>query len=170
MGNCLGLFRKTPATKSHLISSAAPKMAAQPPIDVYLQAEFRAMDKQNKGYLSSTEFTNLMVYLGFTDKNTIEKILTEVDSDRDAKIQEKDFIATMHKYPQLISNTGIIRGMFQKFDRDNSGSALKKDVVSDLDEMGIYNDKIRTRIDAMDQNKDGNISYQDFLRIYFSGK
>ncbi|XP_029635575.1 calcium-dependent protein kinase 12 isoform X1 [Octopus sinensis] len=169
MGNCLGLLRRTPLTKPHLVSSVAPKMAKPPPVDVYLQAEFQSMDTNKHGFLTPTEFANLMVYLGCNNR-LLEKLMEDIDPDKDAKIQEKDFIIYMHKYPGLIKNTNIIRGLFQKFDKDNSGSALKTDVVADLKEMGIYNDKIHSKIEAMDHNKDGNISYRDFLRIYLSGK
>lgn len=70
----------------------------------------------------------------------------------------------------LFCRTRLLRDMFKKFDGNNSGYALKREIIQDLKDMGIYSAKMGNKIEAMDTNKDGNISYKNFLTIYFQGK
>lgn len=77
----------------------------------------------------------------------------------------------LYRYFYLfIFRTSVLRELFKKFDKDNSGYAFTTDVIQDLKDMGIYNPEMASKIDAMDSNKDGQISYKDFLKIYFQGK
>lgn len=88
----------------------------------------------------------------------------------DAVINQDDYVHLMKSNKQFLDGTKLLRDLFKKFDKDNSGYAFKTDVIQDLKEMGIDSPEMNRKIEAMDSNKDGNISYRDFLRIYFQGK
>lgn len=54
------------------------------------------------------------------------------------------------------------------FDTDNSGSATKSELIDGLRDLGIkINPTIQKKIEDMDHNKDGKVTYEDFLRIQF---
>lgn len=141
------------------------------PIDLYLLQEFQAMDKDNKGRLNLRQFTNLLLYLGFYQPaDKIRRKLVAFASHGDGLLTETEYVNLMKNDRELLHGTRLLREMFKKFDGNNSGYALKSKIIQNLKDMGIYSAKMGKKIEAMDTNKDGNISYKHFLAIYFQGK
>lgn len=129
------------------------------------------LSANNRGYLNTKQFWDLLLFLGYDRRpELIQMKMKEVDSDGDAMIREHDYVFMMSEDKDLLNGTSVLRELFKKFDKDNSGYAFTTDVIQDLKDMGIYNPEMASKIDAMDSNKDGQISYKDFLKIYFQGK
>lgn len=141
------------------------------PLDVYLVQEFQAMDDGNRGYLDTKQFCDLLLFLGYDQCPEVVRMkMKEVDTDGDAIIRQTDYVEAMKEDKEFLEGTSILRDLFKKFDKDNSGNAFKTDVIQDLKEMGIYSPEMAVKVDAMDSNNDGQISYKDFLKVYFQGK
>jgi Ca2+-binding EF-hand superfamily protein len=64
-----------------------------------------------------------------------------------------------------------LRVLFFKFDHSYDGFASKADVLDELRKMGVDIDKeIIAKVEQMDMNHDGKISYQEFVVTHLKDK
>ncbi|XP_071142270.1 calmodulin-4-like isoform X2 [Mytilus edulis] len=130
----------------------------------YLKGEFAAMDTAKHGTLSLLQFEKLLTFLGYDGEMKPETIFEKGNVDLKEGITVEEYCKTMSKFPDVKNRTNRLRALFLKFDHSNDGFAPKKDVVEEIRKMGVDIDKeILTKVDNMDVNKDGKISYQEYM-------
>ena len=67
--------------------------------------------------------------------------------------------------------TNRLRVLFFKFDHNYDGFAPKGDVLDEIRKMGVDIDKeIIAKVEQMDMNHDGKISYQEFVVTHLKEK
>ncbi|CAG5122703.1 unnamed protein product [Candidula unifasciata] len=134
---------------------------------LYFTAEFQSLGDMTKdNHLRLEEFTRLMLLLGYpSDEEEVEKIWTSIGLPDGGLMTLDDYLKLMSN-EEIRSKTDTWRKLFAKFDTNGNGFASKSEVVTGLQEIGIdITPTLRAKIEGMDTNKDGNISYAEFLKI-----
>ncbi|XP_052085892.1 calmodulin-4-like isoform X2 [Mytilus californianus] len=130
----------------------------------YLKGEFAAMDTAKHGTLSLHQFEKLLTFLGYDGEMKPETIFHKGNFDSKKGITVEEYCKLMNKFPDVKNRTNRLRALFLKFDHSNDGFAPKKDVVEEIRKMGVEIDKeTLSKVDNMDINKDGKISYQEYV-------
>ena len=71
----------------------------------------------------------------------------------------------------FFSRTNKLRELFFKFDHTYDGFAPKGDVLDELRKMGVaIDDEIIAKVEQMDVDHDGKISYQEFVVTHLKQK
>ena len=110
-----------------------------------MRAMFNKFDEDGSGYLDEEEVKGLSEELG------IAVTLREMDESGSGEI----------KYPQF-ERWWKMRSTFEKFDEDGSNSLDQEEVNNLVKTLGLHTD-FQDCIMEMDQNEDGNISYEEFV-------
>lgn len=58
-----------------------------------------------------------------------------------------------------------MREVFDEFDHDSSGWASNADVINKLPDLGLTEAEVKKQIEELDENRDGKIVFEDFLRV-----
>lgn len=131
---------------------------------LYFKAEFTAMDKDNRGKLTTSEFVKLMMFLGYGERWKVDELLKAVNPEGDGYITIDEFYSAM-KRPGVVEGTSRLREMFFKFDDNKDGRATKEQILQGFEDMGIeVDDEIKEKINKLDTNNDGKVAYQDFVQ------
>ncbi|CAC5374991.1 CPK [Mytilus coruscus] len=121
------------------------------------------MDTAKHGTLSLHQFEKLLTFLGYDGEMKPETIFHKGNVDSKKGITVEEYSKLMNKFPDVKNRTNRLRALFLKFDHSNDGFAPKKDVVEEIRKMGVEIDKeTLSKVDNMDVNKDGKISYQEY--------
>ncbi|KAJ8321929.1 hypothetical protein KUTeg_000400 [Tegillarca granosa] len=111
--------------------------------DIYLKAEFTAMDRDKDGLLTVDECIRLIQFLGYITKRDYMRILGRDKSDGNPYVTIDEYFKALKGDPD-------------------------KDILRGFNEMGIcVDDELKAKIDKMDTNKDGKIQYIEFLEAEF---
>jgi len=129
-----------------------------------LKKVFRSLDKNGDGRLTYPELKEgfekaLGSYISDIELN---KIITEVDQDKDGYIEYEEFLRVALNMNILLSEENL-KNAFNMFDHNKDGklSATElKEILHTTD-----NEYINEIIDEMDENKDGEISFQEFSNL-----
>ncbi len=122
-----------------------------------------------KGVITCKELGAVMRALGkknlTNDDIFLNDIITEVEPS--GKIDEKGFLALMSKKMKSSDTEEELIEAFKVFDRDGNGSISPgelKHIMTNLGEK-MTDEEIEMMIDFADQDKDGAVNYQDFVRM-----
>ncbi|XP_064615559.1 uncharacterized protein LOC135479600 [Liolophura sinensis] len=132
--------------------------------DDYLAA-FNAF-KGDDNSLDSREFICILVALGVEGgEERAQTILRKINKNQDAKITKNEYLEAI-KQPG-INNSQIqrLKEVFDKFDHDNDGWASNTDVINKLPDLGLTEAEVKKQIEELDENRDGKIVFEDFLRV-----
>ncbi|XP_062603548.1 calmodulin-4-like [Saccostrea cucullata] len=147
---------------------SSEKNGAEPnPIDyekLYFKAEFTAMDKENRGKLTTAEFVKLMMFLGYGERWKVEELLKSINTEGDGFITIDEFYDAMGR-PGVKDGTSRLRNIFFKFDDNKDGRATKEQILQGFTDMGVeVDDEIKDKVNKLDTNNDGKVAYQDFVQ------
>uniref|UniRef100_A0A0B6ZRE4 EF-hand domain-containing protein n=1 Tax=Arion vulgaris TaxID=1028688 RepID=A0A0B6ZRE4_9EUPU len=134
---------------------------------IYYTAEFQSFgDVSKDNLMGKDEFIRLMQLLGYPGDTGDARLLWK------AMGQPEDGRITLNEYNVLMSDEAVAvktdtwRKLFAEFDPDSNGYATKAEVINGLKHIGVeITPEIREKLEAMDANKDGRISYAEFLRL-----
>mmetsp|Transcript_10583 Transcript_10583/g.7908 ORF Transcript_10583/g.7908 Transcript_10583/m.7908 type:complete len:151 (+) Transcript_10583:1069-1521(+) len=132
-----------------------------------LQTAFQALDKNSDGKLSKEELLT-----GFTEimgqaaaEAEVERIMTNVDIDKNGHIDYSEFIAATVNKQKLLSKEGL-KTAFAIFDKDDNGFISAQEVKQVLDHGKKFDERVWDNIiREVDINGDGEISYQEFEKM-----
>lgn len=138
----------------------------------YLKGEFVAMDTPRREMLSLEQFERLLTFLGYDGEMKPEYMLGKVGADSGREyITVDEYYKLMNKFPDVKTRTNKLRVLFFKFDHNYDGFAPKEDVLDELRKMGVDVDaEIISKVEQMDVNHDGKISYQEFVLTHLKQK
>ncbi|XP_033726772.1 putative calmodulin-like protein 6 [Pecten maximus] len=140
--------------------------------NVYLRSEFKAMDTDADGKLTRQEFARLLVFLGYDgDYDRLEILLRALNKHSSDYVKMDEYMELLEYNPDLMRRTSRMRVIFGAFDDNKSGFADKSVVGLRLRQMGYQvNEAMRQKFEDLDENKDGKISYEKFLRNHLELK
>jgi calcium-dependent protein kinase len=97
--------------------------------------------------------------------STVEKIMSNVDSDRSGYIDYSEFVLATANYTALLSKSNL-EAAFNAFDKDGSGKISAEELKVMLDAGSVVNESVwQELIREADQNGDGEIEFKEFSRL-----
>lgn len=133
---------------------------------------FDIFDMYSEGTIDLKDLQPIMRYLNFdfSTKQIIEMLnsiegLVELDEEFNGKIDFGMFVCFMTSVS--IDPEEELRTVFGIFDVDNSGSISKDEFVSIMLQLGqnLTEAEIDDMIEAVDENNDGEISFEEFKNM-----
>ncbi|XP_028794267.1 calcium-dependent protein kinase 29-like [Neltuma alba] len=131
-----------------------------------LKQMFHNMDTDNSGTITLEELRAGLSKLGSKlNESEIRQLMDAADVDKNGTIDYYEFItATMHRH-RLEKEENLFKA-FQYFDKDNSGHITREELRQALTEYGMGDEAtIDEVIDDVDTDKDGRISYEEFVAM-----
>uniref|UniRef100_A0A8C3V7P9 Centrin 1 n=2 Tax=Catharus ustulatus TaxID=91951 RepID=A0A8C3V7P9_CATUS len=129
---------------------------------------FELFHTDGSGSIHIRELKVAMRALGFEPKKEeIKKMISDIDKEGTGKISFSDFLAVMsQKMAEKDSKEEILKA-FKLFDDDETGKISFKNLKRVAKELGenLTDEELQEMIDEADQDGDGEVSEQEFLRI-----
>lgn len=122
---------------------------------------FLAMDKENKGVITMAEFREAVMSMFEISDSEVKVIFDALDMAKDDQIHYSEFLAAMAS-SRLTMHSGLIQKTFKRFDVDGNGLISVEDLRTVLGE-NFEGEKVEALIAEADTDKDGKISYEEFV-------
>lgn len=125
------------------------------------------LDEDNDGKLSYTEFLPFTVELLQTMHAKQEMEMAREREEEAARGEVEDFL--LHGMPRA-ELENMMREIFQRSDVDQSGSLSRKEFRECLKaaELGLTRKEVNAILSEVDENNDGEVSYEEFIPICFN--
>ena len=107
------------------------------------------------------------MHIKLNDKE-LEALLKQMDADGNGKINFSEFKAAMAKGCFRRHNKEELNAAFRKFDSDGNGFLTVDELQLVMSKMGrdMNRSEVKSMIGSLDLNKDGKISFDEFLRLF----
>ena len=131
-----------------------------------LKMSFEAFDKCKDGQISFEELKQGLLQLKsnkFTE-NDAKELFNMIDADQNGKIDYTEFLASTIQKKNYLKNERLFE-TFCMFDKDNSGTITKEEIINALKAEKSQEKEIEKYINAVDKNGDGKIDYKEFLEL-----
>jgi len=129
---------------------------------------FLTLDTNQQGTITLGELKSVMVdKLHVTDERETLRVFEALDYNHDQEIHYSDFLAAMVD-TQINLNTDLLYAAFRRFDTDGSGFITLSNLKEVLGSR-VEGEKVEAFMDDVDQNKDGQISFEEFA-AYLRGE
>lgn len=136
-------------------------------IEVFKEAFF-LFDKNGDKTITTKELEMVLRTLGSNPTEIeLQDMINEVDKDESGTIDFSEFVAMMATKVKEVDSEGKMLETFRIFDVDNNGfisAAELRHVMTNLGER-LTDDEVDEMIKVADADKDGKISYQDFVTV-----
>lgn len=129
----------------------------------HLRDAFRSFDSENTGLISKQEFKKQLKHLNLNDE-ALEKIFSRIDIHQTGSILYNEFIAATLEAQQHLEESQL-RDAFDNMDSDSTGFISKENLCHVLGE-ACHDDYVDKMIEVVDANKDGSISYNEFIEFF----
>ena len=136
-------------------------------IEKQLSASFRAIDLNGDGRLSREELLGAYRQIMPVEEAvaTVEKVMDNVDTDRNGFIDYSEFVLAATNYSSILSKS-TLESAFSAFDRDCSGKISADELKLMLGMNNEVREEVwRALINEADQNGDGEIEFKEFSRL-----
>jgi len=134
-----------------------------------LHRRFVKLDKDGSGTITADEFLSIPELAG---NPLLGRIISIFDTNKDEEIEFNEFVKALATFTNKDDLEGKLRFVFQVYDIDNDGfisngelfQVLKMMVGSNLTDVQLQNIVDKTIMEA-DEDKDGKISYDEFVKM-----
>jgi serine/threonine-protein phosphatase 2B regulatory subunit len=134
-----------------------------------LHRRFVKLDKDGSGTITADEFLSIPELAG---NPLLGRIIAIFDTNKDEEIEFNEFVNALATFTNKDDLEGKLRFVFQVYDIDNDGfisngelfQVLKMMVGSNLTDVQLQNIVDKTILEA-DEDKDGKISYDEFVKM-----
>lgn len=126
---------------------------------------FKIFDQDNDGQISYNELEKGILKLEGSakfNKKEIQEIFDSIDTDKNGKIDYTEFIAAALEEKEVLKEERLLEA-FSAFDKNNSGTITKEQILKVLKLEPGNNPDIDEIIKKADKNGDGAIDYIEFL-------
>ena len=123
--------------------------------------------------MAQGDLQTLMSSVGFrVDDEQASEMIKVADSNNTGTIELKEFLALMIGQLRDKHTKHEYARKFQIFDKNNDGYITESEIrrVTDVLGVNLYPDQIQTLIKESDKNKDGKISYREYVNYMVNGK
>ena len=132
---------------------------------------FELFDKDRNGKITSKELGTVMRGLGQNPtEEELKQMIREVDLDGNGTIDFKEFLCLMVKKMKDTDTEEELLEAFKVFDRDGNGfitSHELRNIMNSLGE-GLSPEEIEEMIKEADLDNDGQIDYEEFVKMMMS--
>ena len=129
----------------------------------HLRDVFRSFDSENTGLISKQEFEKQLKHLNLNDE-ALDKMFSRIDIHQTGSILYNEFIAATLEAQQRIEESQL-RDAFDNMDSDSTGVISKENLCQVLGET-CHDDYVDKMMEVVDSNKDGSISYDEFIEFF----
>uniref|UniRef100_A0A7N8XN80 Centrin 4 n=1 Tax=Mastacembelus armatus TaxID=205130 RepID=A0A7N8XN80_9TELE len=151
-----------------MFKKAGPKIELTEEQKQEIKEAFDLFDTDGTGTIDVKELKVVMRALGFEPKKEeIKKMIADVDKEGSGTIDFSDFFSMMTlKMNEKDSKEEIMKA-FRLFDDDCTGKISFRNLKRVAKELGenLTDEELQEMIDEADQDGDGEVSEQEFLRI-----
>ncbi|KAK3578512.1 hypothetical protein CHS0354_007765 [Potamilus streckersoni] len=133
-----------------------------------LKEAFDVFDRDGDGCISAKELGIVMRSLGQNPmESEIQEMVKEVDVDGNGTIDFQEFLDMMSRKLKAVDSEKDIKDAFKVFDKDRNGFITAAELKQGMLELGerLTNEEIDEMILEADTDRDGQISYEDFLQL-----
>lgn len=138
-----------------------------------LKKQFYSIDKDHNGELDKEELEEFMIENNFETK-FVNVAIKLFDEDKNGRISFEEFINFSQALEKLDKDPILLHKMlFATFDQDNNGYIDEKEIYTFFKTFAnekISDDEIKNIIENLDENEDGMVSFDEFMKIYQSEK
>mmetsp|Transcript_90804 Transcript_90804/g.256450 ORF Transcript_90804/g.256450 Transcript_90804/m.256450 type:complete len:553 (+) Transcript_90804:58-1716(+) len=131
-----------------------------------LRQQFLALDRERKGTITHSELMHILSDNFHIDSDEAERLFRSLDTDNDGEIAYSDFLAGVMQ-DRICLHEDVLRKTFSRFDEDQNGCITVEDLRKVLGD-SFEGEDLEDLIKDADANKDGSVSYDEFL-MYFKG-
>ena len=158
-----------------------------------LRALFSKFDVQNTGRLTRSKFQKAFANMGLSaPSKEVQELIDSMDTNGDGMVSYGEFINMVHNgsnrrrdipsrvhevLQRLVDDNSwtrsSIRRLFLSFDKDNSGYITRSEfrrVFNDSLKVRASDSEIDELIRTIDTNRDGRISYSEFIDMAYQGR
>lgn len=131
---------------------------------------FTDFDINGDGRLSSEELVHCLSQIMGKEEaqEKVEKILAEIDSDKNGYIECSEFIRASIEPKDVINENNLIR-VYNIFDKDRSGKISVKEISEVISrDLKLDDKQIEKMIEEVDINGDGELSFSEFKKMILS--
>lgn len=128
---------------------------------------FKQMDSSGDGRLSMTEIkSGYKKFFAHTfSEHECDEILKNIDQDKSGFIEFEEFLRATIKVQSLVTEQNL-KMAFRFFDKDKSGKLSADEIKIALGDKNLLDhSNIKTIIEEVDVNQDGQISFEEFKNM-----
>ncbi|XP_008703622.1 calmodulin-like [Ursus americanus] len=132
------------------------------------KAAFSRFDTNGDGTINTQELGAVMRDLGEDlSEDELKKLIALVDTDGDGVISFQEFLAEMVKRMKSWGSEHDMREVFRAFDLDGNGHISVDELKQAMATLGekLSQEELDAMIQEADVDKDGQVNYEEFLRI-----
>lgn len=158
MGGKVGKI--TSKAKDMAMPELSPELLA-----IYVKAEFTAKDTDADGVLNREEVTSLLKALG-VGADALQSKVNAIISEGEDTVDKDSYANAFVADKDLVEKTSRIRGIFSMVDKNKDGYATKDELQGTINTVATkFDNTIGDKIGRMDADKDGRISYAEYLAV-----
>jgi calmodulin len=132
---------------------------------------FQIFDKDGNGCITTKELGTVMRSLGQNPtEEELKSMIDEVDCNKDGTVDFKEFLGLMARQMKDSETIDELIEAFKVFDRDGNGVITSYELRYVMTSAGekLSEDEIDEIIREADVDNDGNINYEEFLKMLLS--
>jgi len=129
---------------------------------------FDQFDRDGNGDITIEELGTVMRSLGQNPTDAeLKDIINEVDIDNNGSINFEEFLLLMAPKSTAIDHERELRGAFDVFDKDGSGSISTEELRAVMRSIGenLSDAEIDEMLNEADKDKNGTIDFEEFKAI-----
>ena len=129
---------------------------------------FTLFDKKEEGFISPKELGTVLRLLGMRlNNNEVKDIIDQIDINENGKIEFSEFLSIMDHKMKRSAEEERVHKVFDRFDQSQKGFISNADVSAVMTDLGekLTNQEISEMMNEADINKDGKISYTEFVAM-----
>jgi Ca2+-binding EF-hand superfamily protein len=134
---------------------------------------FKKFDTEGRGRMAQGDLQTLLRSIGFNVENQqAAEMIAVADSNNTGTIEQYEFLELMIGALRNKNTKHEFARKFQIYDRNNDGYITKNNILQVTEALGtpLYPDQIDALIKQADKNKDGRISYKEYVSLMVDGE
>jgi Ca2+-binding EF-hand superfamily protein len=146
--------------------AALVKMCDNKDID-NLRIQFEKIDTDHSGSISSDELINALMDLGRVSINEVDKIIENVDYDKNGLINYTEFLSATLNTKNFLTEE-VMQTLFDHYDVNRRGYLLRGDIKAAFTRAGkeCTDQEIDQIFRDHDVDKNGQISFNEFCLMF----